>query len=1171
MIRTASSIARRFRGLAPAQVGRPAAGLVFLWLFFPLVGVAQARSVQEKPHLDPQSDDPEVERQLLQIPEGFEIQLFASDPVVKRPVSMSFDARGRLWVLCIPRYPQILPGQDPDGYVVVLEDRAGKGRADTSTVFLSGLGVATGMVPGDGGLYLGEGESLSHYRDTDGKGTADERRVLLTGFGTQDTHHTLNTFQWGPDGGLYFNQGLFLTSNVETPRGIRRLAGGGVWQLKIDSLDLEIIDRTLRGNNTWGHIWDRWGRSIFASAWVSDINVGLEDSPLNDQTGPEYIPPIKLTSIGGERHSGLDIVSGRHFPQEWQDNLITGGFHAQKVHRALLKDDGEHLSTQPLPPLVISHHQKFRPIDIKMGPDGAIYVCDWYNLIIQHNQVNFRDPRRDHDHGRIWRITKKDRPLVPRVDLTLLGFKELLGHLRDPEQWTRNQTRRVLAERPRKEVAEALGTWVASIDPADPAGEPALLEALWVYQTIGQVEPGLLHRLLRAKEPRVRAAATAVLGAWQGRLENPVRWVGIQAADPNLRVRLEAVIAAERIPQAGSLEAALHALRFPIDPLLDFELKKATLVLKSYWYPGFLSGSVTFGNDPRALSFALASAKIADAAPKLLDLYASGKIAPECRADLLASVAALGNPDQLGTVLGLVSGDALGSPAERAKVLDALARSARDRKVVPAGDLGCLGPLLRREDTLGLSALRAAGAWKLEAFRADLAEASGEPAGSARRQAAVASLVDLGGPASVSHLASLSGPGHPYRVRVDAVAGLASLDLERAASLAAKLFGEAPPPGVDPAPAIGAFLHREGGEGALAGAMALDKPAPEVALVGLREINANGWPFPRLTDAFRAASPVVHRKRELSPEIQRHLVEMARTQGDPARGERHFRSAALGCLRCHAIAGAGGALGPDLASIGATAQPDFLVEHLLLPTKSVKEGFAAYEVLTKEGDALSGIRVRENAQEIVLRDTNSEEIVIRKSQIKRQRDIRTLMPVGLADILSDEELADLVRFLMELGKPGPFSVGTAPVLRQWRTLVVLPEFLSGLADEPRGRALESDARLVWARSTSNVAGELPLTEVAIGPKSGTAVVRAGLQVTAPGKIAVSLGSPEGLRLWIDGKGVPVRERLELDLGPGYHTLDGWVDLASRKSATLRWELPEPPPGGSGRALWAPNR
>jgi putative heme-binding domain-containing protein len=1148
-----------------------AARLLLFLLSFSLPSVALARASQQGQPLDPKSDDPEVERKLLEIPPEFEIQLFASDPIVKRPIAMNFDPQGRLWVLCVPRYPQILPGEDTDGYVVVLEDREGKGRADTSHVFLSGLGVATGMIPGNGGIYLCEGERLYHYQDTRGSGTADVSRVLLAGFGTQDTHHTLNTFHWGPDGCLYFHQGVFLTSTVETPWGIRRITGGGVWQLKPSSLSLEVYDRTLRGNNTWGHLWDSFGRSIFASAWVSDIHLGLADTPLNQNGGPEYEAPVKITKLGGERHSGLDMISGRHFPPEWQGNLITGGFLAQKIHRALLKDDGEHLSTQPLAPLVVSRHQKFRPIDVKMGPDGALYICDWYNLIIQHNQVDFHDPRRDHVHGRIWRISCKNRPLVPRVKLPELGTSELLGHLGDPEQWTRNQARRVLAERDPKEVARAVGAWIESIRSEEPDGEQRLLEALWVHQTIDQVEPVLLSRLLKAKEPRIRAAATAVLGAWQDRLKDPVGLVAVQARDPNLRVRLEAVVAAERIPQAAALEAALGALDRPTDPLLDFELRKATLVLKPYWYPAFLSRQVTFGNDPRHLSFALSSAKISDAAPKLLELYAGGKIPPEGRADLLVSVAALGNAEQLSTALDAVAGEALATVEGRAKVLDALVRAARDRKILPAGDLGRLCPLARRDDRLGLSGLRAAGAWKIEDLRQDLVRATGDASPAERRQAAIASLVELGGAASASHLAGLAGAAHPYEVRLDAVAGLATLDLGQGAALTAKLLHEPPPPGVDPARAIVAFLHREGGEEALVRALGVEKPAPEVALVGLREINAAGWPFPRLTEAFRAASPVVHQKRDFTPDLQRRLVDLAKTQGDPVRGERHFRSATLGCTRCHAVAGAGGTLGPDLAAIGATAQPDFLVEHLLLPTKSVKEGFTAFEVLTQDGDAYSGIRVRENPQEIVLRDANTEEIVIRKSKIKRQKDIRTLMPLGLTDGLTDPELADLVRFLSELGRPGPFAVGPAQVARQWKALVRLPDSLAQLSPERRGHALRDDEDLVWARATSTVAGNLPLSDVAIGPGAKVAVVRAGLQVTSAGKIALLIGDAGGLRLWVDGELVPPQERLSLDLGKGVHTLDAWVDLTARKTPTLRLELLGEAGPGSGGAQWSANR
>src|SRR2546430_9298527 len=138
---------------------------------------------------DDLSDDPEAERRLTQLADGFEMQLVASEPTIVNPLSMNFDTRGRLWVLCAPRYPQLLPGQEPKDYVVVLEDFAADGRARKSSAFVDGLTVPTGIMPGDGGVYIGQGETLLHFRDSKGKGKADERTVVLTGFGTADTHH----------------------------------------------------------------------------------------------------------------------------------------------------------------------------------------------------------------------------------------------------------------------------------------------------------------------------------------------------------------------------------------------------------------------------------------------------------------------------------------------------------------------------------------------------------------------------------------------------------------------------------------------------------------------------------------------------------------------------------------------------------------------------------------------------------------------------------------------------------------------------------------------------------------------------------------------------------------------------------------------------------------------
>ena len=268
--------------------------------------------------LDDMSDDPEVARKLMQLPEGFEVQFVAGEPTVVNPIQINFDSRGRLYVLCVPPYPQILPGQTPSDYVVMLDDFDKTGKACRSRIVVDGLMVPTGMIPGDGGVYVGQAESLLHFREPKGDGQY-KKRVLLTGFGTADTHHTLNTFRWGPGGSLYFNQGLYIHSTVETPHGPRVHFGGGIWQLRTDRLKLEVYDRSILPNNTWGHAFDAWGQSFVASAWPGAINVVLPDSPLQKTSPQELVPSLKMTQIGSERHCGLEIVSGRILEQGPRD------------------------------------------------------------------------------------------------------------------------------------------------------------------------------------------------------------------------------------------------------------------------------------------------------------------------------------------------------------------------------------------------------------------------------------------------------------------------------------------------------------------------------------------------------------------------------------------------------------------------------------------------------------------------------------------------------------------------------------------------------------------------------------------------------------------------------------------------------------------------------------
>src|SRR3954464_15871905 len=204
--------------------------------------------------------DPELERRSFQVADGFEVNLFAAPPPLPKPIQMNFDPAGRLWVVSSEVYPQIKPDQAADDKVLVLEDADGDGKADRTTVFADGLLIPTGIEPGDGGAYVANSTELLHFADSDGDGKADRRRVVLSGFGTEDTHHLVHTLRWGHDGQLYFNQSIYIHSHVETPHGVRRLGGGGVWEFRPETMELDVFPRGLV--NPWGHHFDRWGQSF---------------------------------------------------------------------------------------------------------------------------------------------------------------------------------------------------------------------------------------------------------------------------------------------------------------------------------------------------------------------------------------------------------------------------------------------------------------------------------------------------------------------------------------------------------------------------------------------------------------------------------------------------------------------------------------------------------------------------------------------------------------------------------------------------------------------------------------------------------------------------------------------------------------------------------------------
>jgi putative heme-binding domain-containing protein len=461
------------------------------------------------------------------------------------------------------------------------------------------------------------------------------------------------------------------------------------------------------------------------------------------------------------------------------------------------------------------------------------------------------------------------------------------------------------------------------------------------------------------------------------------------------------------------------------------------------------------------------------------------------------------------------------------------------RKVQPEGDLTAIAGLINDEhEALRVAAIEAAGLWHVETARETLlAIASDQAVSDTVRRAALDGLAAYGAQ-SAGALSALCGKSQPLKIRSQAIAALAALDAQAAAAALVQLLTD--DPAADPAVVVPAILDRNGGAAALISAVSGQKLAPDTAKLAVRAVRSAAREEPELVAAISKAGGITAPKRTLTPsELQAFLADVS-GQGDASRGEAIFRRGAQSCLKCHAIAGAGGRVGPDLVSIGASAQPDYLVESILEPSAKIKENYHSLTVVS-DGIITSGVKVRETDSELVLRDADDREIVIPLDAIEAKKEGGSIMPVGLADELTRGELVDLVRFLSELGKVGPFAVGKAPVARRW-------EATTAAAFDP---ATDKES---WASVYSTVSGDLPLSSLPSG-ESKQRVVRCQVEAAVGGKVDALVGGPAA-KLWLDGKPVELADKTSLDLSAGVHTLT--LLLHDEPQAKLRLELAAAP-------------
>ena len=952
------------------------------------------------PRADPAALSPDEEKANFKLRAGFDVSLFADEKLgVIRPVQIRWDERGRLWVACIPSYPQLQPGEHGNDYILVVEDTDGDGKADKATRFAEGLTMPMGFefAPAEvgGGIYVLESTQLVHLPDRNHDDHADSRAVLLSGFGTGDTHQNANSLRWGPDGSLWFTQGYHIWSYVETPHGLAELNRSGVWRFNPRTLQLNsFLNESAGGLNCWGTTWDEYGQTFHGSG--ADMTIW--------HTTPGLIPTLHAlpmpTALAVSRGKSMEpeFLGGSHLPADLSGVLMKSTYFTSQVQLYRLRDQGSSFATTDLGDLM-SGGKEFRPVEARLGPDGAIFVADWLNPVIGHYQASYRDPRRDRSHGRIWRVTAQGRPLVSKPDLIHANANEWVRRLSSQEPWERAQAKSLLYRLPAKEAQAAL----SKVD-LKQADLRLLYELSGVFAAHESPQPVIVQRMLSSDDFHWRAWGAHLLCTWGPQLPETLTWLEKAVRDEHPRVRLEAVVACGWQARQGTaaVQVACLALDKPMDPALNHALTLTIHALAPSWKSDLLAG----------------------------------KIGAQVRGDTLTHLIITAKDPQL-LIQTRALAEQASNPATRETLLMVLVKSGTGADALVALDRSRSAPAV-------LLALTERAQLKPTEDYTAIVEAllSGtSPAQQAAFSIFASTRKEHGQTAQLNVLwktttlaAEIRGPllralartrGKPFITEITpylreaalqdvALAALTELDLIAGATEAARRL-QTLKAGEPVAPLLQSHLGLKNGSKALATALTANPPGTDQARLALAWLAQIGRDDAELRLALQQAAGFQTTGAVFSDALVKELIGQADANGNAQRGELLFKAAQSACLSCHKVGELGGTIGPDLSALGRAQTKEAIVESVLWPKRQVKEGFMLTVVTTKDGRTLQGYRSSESSETLTLRDFSANALVaVSKRELAARNDAGTIMPDGLTDRLNPAELADLLRYLFEL-------------------------------------------------------------------------------------------------------------------------------------------------------------
>ncbi len=986
--------------------------------------IPHAQDKQPGPALSPQEA-----MKKMTVPEGFTVELVASEPDIVNPVAMTIDERGRFWITESLEYPRKAPGPGKDR-VKVLEDTDGDGKADKFTVFAEGLNIPSGIAVGHGGVWVANSPDLLFLQDTDGDGKADKSEVVVTGFGRDDTHELPNSLTWGPDGWLYGLNGVFNYSHVKYPKSSKlyneKHPG---WQFTCALFRIHPRTREFQvfcegTSNPWGVAFDPEG-SAFISACVIDHLWHLTETGYYHRQGGPY-PPFtwKIESIVKHKHQkaaycGIHYFDSDAYPEKYRDKLYMGNIHGGCINVDKLQRDGSTYFATPEPDFLTANDAWFMPVVQKTGPDGSLYILDWYDRYHCYQDAN-RDPAGiDRLKGRLYRVRYKETPRAKGFDLAKETDEQLIERLGVGNDFIRSTAQRLLSERNTESIQKLLLRKIVDV------GTPTKMRNHAVFALAGTTLPvpldmsgNWLGMMRKSKDSVVRAWSVRMLGdhpqrgvcnianMWMGdKPDVALQWIVTISKWPKWLDELKVRGLTDILLEHGNDKLISHIVWQNLHPLLEENPAPFLAVAK---HPEFLRSPHAAEFLPRAAERILGRKKFeASAVAGLVTITRDA--APKDAQRLLAL---LGTKVQSGEIRGEQLGQLKDALAETLQPLLA------DPALHPAGDEAAL-LAASWGDERGLK--RARQTFSVNGLQNDY------------RLRGLAALISGGDKALLPLVAdaltgSVSPVQDPSDFRGKLLAMLGKLDDPKVADVVLAAYAKLEPD-VKPK-AIQLLTQRTTWAGKLVAAIG-DKNIPAEALNVNQVRQLLSLNDKELTSAVSKHWGTIRTSRDPQrEEIVAQMKQLIRkTPGDAARGKTVYTKV---CGQCHKMHGEGQEVGPDITASGR-ASFDQLLSNVFDPSLVIGASYQARLVKTTDGRVLTGLLAEDSPQRVVLKVQGGKQEIIPRDDVEMMKISElSLMPQDVEKTLKPEEIADLFAYITLDKPPSDPSSKLIPGTREGR-------------------------------------------------------------------------------------------------------------------------------------------